>query len=149
MSVNDPVKVADALGSDELREIAHIDRFKERDRYAQVFAKVVARKKFADIAAAFDEAGLWYSKIYDFDDVADDPQAKAVDAFTEIDIRGEKAVLVNHPVKYDDQTLPLRIRAFGIGENTRETLAELGYSKEKIDDYLKRGIVGEGAKPAA
>jgi crotonobetainyl-CoA:carnitine CoA-transferase CaiB-like acyl-CoA transferase len=149
MSVNDPMKVADALGSDELRAIAHIDRFKERDRYAQVFAKVVSTKTFAEVSKAFDDAGLWYSKIYDFDDVADDPQAKAVDAFTEIDIRGEKAVLVNHPVKYDDATLPLRIRAYGIGENTREALSELGYSKEKTDDLIKRGVVGDGTKPAA
>lgn len=149
MSVNDPMKVADALDSDELRALAKIDRFKERDRYAQVFAKVVATRKFADVAAAFDKAELWYSKIYDFDDVADDPQAKAVDAFEEIEIRGEKAVLVNHPVKYDDKTPPLRIRAYGIGEHTREVLGELGYDSRRIDDLVKRGVVGELAQAKA
>lgn len=149
MSVNDPMKVADALDSDELRALAKIDRFKERDRYAQVFAKVVATRKFADVAAAFDKAELWYSKIYDFDDVADDPQAKAVDAFEEIEIRGDKAVLVNHPVKYDDKTPPLRIRAYGIGEHTREVLGELGYDSRRIDDLVKRGVVGELAQAKA
>jgi crotonobetainyl-CoA:carnitine CoA-transferase CaiB-like acyl-CoA transferase len=112
MSVNDPMKLADALDSDDLRAIAGIDRFKERDRYAQVFAKVVATRRYADVAKAFDAAGIWYSKIFDFDDVAEDPQAAAVEAFNEIEIKGERAVLVNHPVKYDDKTLPLRIRAY-------------------------------------
>ncbi len=150
MSVNDPMKVADALDSDELRALAKIDRFKERDRYAQAFAKVVATRKFADVAAAFDKAELWYSKVFDFDDVAEDPQAEAVDAFKEIEIRGEKAVLVNHPVKYDDQTPPLRIRPYDVGQHTREVLSELGYSASKIDDLVSRGVVGavEQAKAA-
>jgi crotonobetainyl-CoA:carnitine CoA-transferase CaiB-like acyl-CoA transferase len=142
MSVNDPMKVADALDSDELRELARIDRFLERDRYAQAFARVVATRRFVDVAAAFDRAEIWYSRIYDFDDVAEDPQAEAVDAFREIEIRGEKAVLVNHPVKYDDATPPLRIRAYAIGEHTREVLSELGYTDARIEELVARGVVG-------
>jgi crotonobetainyl-CoA:carnitine CoA-transferase CaiB-like acyl-CoA transferase len=148
MSVNDPMKVADALDSDELRALAGIDRFKERDRYARVFAAVVANRKFADVAAAFDKAEIWYSRIYDFDDVADDPQAAAVDAFNEIEIRGEKAVLVNHPVRYDDQTPPLRIRAYAIGEHTREVLSELGYTDARIDELVARRVIA-AAEPEA
>jgi crotonobetainyl-CoA:carnitine CoA-transferase CaiB-like acyl-CoA transferase len=149
MSVNDPMKVADALDSDELRALAHVDRFRERDRYARVFAEVVATRRFADVEKAFDAAGIWYSRIFDFDDVADDPQAEAVEAFREIDVNGEKAVLVNHPVRYDDQVLPLRTIGFEIGQHTAEVLKGIGYSQADIDDLMERGVVGgRKAEPA-
>lgn len=148
MSVNDPMKLADALDSDELRALAKVDRFKERDRYAQVFAGVVAGRKYEDVARAFDAAGIWYSRVYDFDDVADDPQAEAVEAFREIDVNGAKATLVNHPVRYDDAPPPLRTVAFDIGQHTREVLEKLGYAKDAIDDLIARGVVGESARKA-
>lgn len=149
MSVNDPGKLADALDSDELRALAGIDRFAERDRYAQAFARVVADRRYADVAKAFDAHGIWYSKVYDFEDVADDPQAQAVDAFREIAVNGEKAVLVNHPVRYDRETPPLRTAAFDVGQHTRDILAELGYPQRRIDDLIARGVVAAPPEPAA
>ncbi len=141
MSVNDPMKLADALDSDELRALAKIDRFKERDRYAQVFAKVVADRTYAEIEAAFDAAGIWYSRIFDFDDVASDPQAEAVEAFREVDVNGARATLVNHPVRYDGEVPGLKTIAYDIGQHTAEVLAGLGYSQARIEDLMTRGVV--------
>lgn len=142
MSVNDPKQVAELLNSDELRAIANIDRFEERDRYSRVFADVVAKRRFADIAAVFDPAGIWYSKVYDFDEVADDPQAEALGAFSHVDLNdGTPVTLVNHPIRYDGEVPPLRLKATKIGEHTREILEELGMTAKQIDDLLSRGVV--------
>src|SRR3954454_25344254 len=129
MSVNDPKQVAELLDSDELRAIAGIDRFEECDRYSRVFAEVMSKKRFADVARAFDGAGIWYSKVFSFDEVAEDPQAEALGAFSHVDLNdGTPVTLVNHPIRYDGQVPQLRVKATKIGEHTREILEELGMS---------------------
>lgn len=141
MSVNDPRKVAEVLGSDVLRAIADIDRFAERDRYAQVFAEEMSKRRFADVARAFDAADIWYSRVYDFDDVAEDPQAAALGVFRRIEVNGVPAVLVNHPIRYDAAIPPLARQALRIGEHSREILREIGCSERRIDDLLEKGVV--------
>ena len=141
MSVNDPMKVADALDSDELRQLALVDRFADRDHYSREFARVMATRHFADVERAFDPVGIWYSKVFSFDDVAEDPQAKALGAFRRESVGDVPVTLVNHPIRYDGEAPPLRVKAVQIGENTREILLEMGLTADRIEDLVRRGIV--------
>ncbi len=147
MSVNDPAKVAEALDSDVLRALVDVDRFRERDRYSQVFAAVMATRRFAEVERAFDAAGIWYSRVYSFDDVADDPQAAAMDVFRHVDLNGVPVTLVNHPVRYDGEVPPLRVQSVRIGEHTREVLRELGLADERIESLVQRGVVRAADDP--
>jgi crotonobetainyl-CoA:carnitine CoA-transferase CaiB-like acyl-CoA transferase len=150
VSTNPVSKLAEALDSAELRAIQTADPYRDRDRIAAVFADVCRPRKYAEVAAAFDRLGVWYGKVHDFDDVADDPQAAALGVFRTIDVNGRKVVLVNHPIRYDGQTPPLRVKGLEIGEHTREILAEHGYTDTQIEDLLSRKIVGgPGTKKAA
>ena len=141
MSVNDPMKVADALDSDELRQLANLDRFADRDHYSREFAKVMATRRFADVERAFDPVGIWYSKVFSFDDVAEDPQAKALGVFRRESVGDVPVTLVNHPIRYDGEAPPLRVKAVKIGENTREILSEMGFTADRIEDLVRRGVV--------
>jgi crotonobetainyl-CoA:carnitine CoA-transferase CaiB-like acyl-CoA transferase len=135
-------KLAEALDSEELRAIQHIDRYKERDEVARVFAQVLSTRLYADVAAAFAAHDIWFGPVHDFDDVAEDPQVEALGVFRKTEVNGRPVVLVNHPNRYDDQIPELRIKGVAIGEHTRDILTENGYTLAQIDELFARGVVG-------
>ena len=142
VSANPMPKLAEALDSEELRAIQHIDRYKERDEVARVFAQVLSTRLYADVAAAFAAHDIWFGPVHDFDDVAEDPQVEALGVFRKTEVNGRPVVLVNHPNRYDDQIPELRIKGVAIGEHTRDILAENGYTLAQIDELFARGVVG-------
>ena len=85
--MNDPVKLAKALDSSRLAALNGIDRYDERDRYARVVAEELAPRRFADVAHAFDEHGIWYERVQDYDDLRDDPQVLHKEIFREIEVK--------------------------------------------------------------
>lgn len=141
VSANPLATLAEALDSPELRAIVTVDRYGERDKVAQIFAAVMEKRSYAEVAAAFDRHNIWYGPVHDFDDVAEDPQVEALGVFREEDILGRKITLVNHPIRYDDQIPDLRIKGLLVGEHTREILTEHGYSPAQIDDLIARKVV--------
>jgi crotonobetainyl-CoA:carnitine CoA-transferase CaiB-like acyl-CoA transferase len=145
VSTNPVAKLAEALDSAELRELQQLDPYKDRDHIAATFARVMATKTYREAAAGFDKLAIWYGPVHDFDDVADDPQAAAMDVFRKEDINGRPVILVNHPIRYDGQVPALRIKGLSVGEHTREVLAEHGYSEALIDDLIERKVVGAPA----
>lgn len=148
ISSNDLNALAAALDSDELRALVNIDRFNspDRDTYAATLQRVIANRRYDDVAKAFDAHKIWYGPVFDYEDVANDPQAAAADVFREVDIRGERAVVVNHPIKYNGKTPEVRTLPVEVGQHTREILAELGVPEDRIDALIERKVI---AAPAA
>jgi crotonobetainyl-CoA:carnitine CoA-transferase CaiB-like acyl-CoA transferase len=141
LSLNDPQKLAKALASPRLAEIAGIDRHDERDRYAEVLAGELRDRRFADLVAGFEAQAIWYQRVHEYDNLPDDPQIQHNQMFRDVPVPGGTAVLVNHPNRYDGEVPPLRRLALAIGEDTREVLGELGYAAAEIDDLVARGAV--------
>ena len=77
----------------------------------------------------------------DFDDVRSDPQAEYAQAFREIPVKDETAVLVNHPIHYDGTPPPFRNMPLDPGQDTRAVLSELDFSDEEIETLLAQGAV--------
>ena len=142
VSSNDLGVLAEALDSNELRALKSVDRYKQRDKYARAFADVMATRTYAEVSKAFDAHKIWYHKVHSYDDLAGDPQAKALGAFREIDVLGEKVTVVNHPIRYNGEVPGFRHMAIKPGEHTREILAELGYGNPEIDKLIERKVVG-------
>jgi crotonobetainyl-CoA:carnitine CoA-transferase CaiB-like acyl-CoA transferase len=61
--------------------------------------------------------------------------------FREVEVRGGKAVLVNHPNRYDGEVPRLRRLTLEIGADSRAVLGELGYSAAEIETLLASGAV--------
>ena len=151
ISTIDPKKLADTLDDDALRALTTIDRYEARDRYAAAVTVAVRKFTRAKLTELLDSAGLWNAPVQDYDDLATDPQALHNQVFRKVDINGEQATLINHPLRYDNEVPPLRKIALVLGEHTEEILLELGYCSDDIERFVRERAVGippERADPA-
>ncbi|MSO53897.1 MAG: CoA transferase [Rhodospirillales bacterium] len=141
VSMNDAAKMTRALKSERLKALEGLDRYVERDRYAQAIAAELKPRRFADVAKDFDAEGVWFERVRDYDDLINDPQAKHNHVFREVPIRGTTATLVNHPLRYDGQVPEYKGVPLDIGEHSREVLSELGYAAAEIDSFIASGVI--------
>lgn len=141
LSMNDPARLAEALDSDALRAIKHIDRYEERERYAAAVAAILAQADFLDLSARFERNGIWYERVQDYDDLRRDPQAVHNGTFAELDVLGRDATIITHPLRYDGVVPPVRRMPLSAGADTAEVLTELGLPLERQLDLCRRGIL--------
>jgi crotonobetainyl-CoA:carnitine CoA-transferase CaiB-like acyl-CoA transferase len=148
ISLNDPKKLATALGSEALAALAGLDRYEERDRYARTLAAELAPRRYVELAPGLDAQAIWYARVRGYDELPDEPQIRHNQVFREVPVGAGAATLVNHPLRYDGEVPPLRRLALRLGEDTRAVLSELGYGAAEIDDLIARKAVaapdGEG-----
>ncbi|OBZ95575.1 racemase [Pararhizobium polonicum] len=143
LSMNDAGKLAEALDSDELRALSSIDRYAERDRYAAVMAATLAPRAFAEVEAVFNVHGVWFERVQSYEDLRDDPQANHMGVFGEIDVNGRAATLINHPLRYDGATPPLRRMPLYPGIDSREIMTELGLNAERQAELIGKSVIGQ------
>jgi crotonobetainyl-CoA:carnitine CoA-transferase CaiB-like acyl-CoA transferase len=149
LSLNDTGKLARALGSERLAALAGWDRYDHRDALAEAVAAEVAGRDLADLAVGFDREAIWYQRVHEYDDLPDDPQIRHNEVFREVPVGRGRAILVNHPNRYDGEVPPLRHLALEIGADSRAVLAELGYGAGEIEALLASGAVAEPAEATA
>ena len=144
ISLNDPVQLAEALGDERLAELVGIDRYAERDRYAQAVAAAVRDLSLEELSQRFDKHALWYAPVQTYDQLSADPQAEHNQVFRKVPVDGGTATLVNHPLRYDGEVPRLRHLALRAGEDTEEVLGEIGLSKEQVRELADAGVVNLG-----
>lgn len=140
--------LAAALDSDELRALVGHDRYAERDRFASAVREATRTRTLADLAERFEAHGVWYGPVQTYDDLAKDPQIAHSRVFAEVEIRGRKIKLVNHPNRYDGKVPDIRFVALEVGEHTREIMDELGFSGAETDRFLSSGAIIEAGGKA-
>lgn len=145
LSMNDPARLADALDSDALRELAAIDRYQERDRYAEATAHALAGRRFAELSIRLDGHQIWYERVQDYQDLRADAQAQHLGVFQTIEVNGQAATLIGHPLTYDGTRPALRAMPLYPGAHSREILEEMGVPPEQQDRLIQAGVVGEPA----
>ena len=142
LSMNDASRLAEALDSDRLRDLVHIDRYDERERYAEAVAVELAEYDFETAAEKFDAAGIWYERVQNYDDLRVDPQSGHLGALAAVEIRGQTVTLVAHPLKYDGFRPGIRTIPLEPGCDSRSILAERGFSDGEIDHLAAEGVIG-------
>ena len=153
LSMNDPARLAEALDSDPLRDLVHIDRYDERERYAEAVAAELSELDYETVAGKFDAADIWFERVQDYDDLRADPQSKHLGALVAIEIRGQPATLVAHPLQYDGSRPGIRAMPLEPGCDSRAILAEHGFRDGEIDRLVADGVIGlpddVGSEPTA
>ncbi len=141
LSLNPVEKLGRALATDALDAFVGADPYANRDAIARIVAGELATRRFDDLAVAFDAEQMWYARVDNFDDLANNPQVQHNGVFADVDINGETARLVNHPNRYDGAAPTAHRFALQQGADTCEVLAEAGYGEAEIKSMLQEGVV--------
>lgn len=144
ISLNEVRTIAEALDSDPLRAFAGRNAYHERDDLAQAVAAEVARRSFAELAAAFDAKGIWYARVENYDDLVVNPQLAHNGAFFDAPVHDATVKLTSHPLRYDGAVPEFHGFALTPGAHTRAVLADAGYGEAEIAELLNDKVAFDG-----
>lgn len=143
----------DAFGFADLaadaRLAANAQRVSEREWLIPLLRERLAALSVEEIVARFESRALPYAPITRPQDLFDDPHLAATGGLAPLtlaDGRTTRAPLL--PLTLGGERLPLRLDPPALGEHTDRVLADLGYTREEIEQLRAQGVVG-GAPPAA
>jgi crotonobetainyl-CoA:carnitine CoA-transferase CaiB-like acyl-CoA transferase len=106
-------------------------------------AQEVRRYASAELAERLERARIPFAPLRRPDQLVDDPHLRARDQLVDTPLPGGKtAKLPKLPVHSSAFSLGLRRPAPGLGEHTREVLAEYGLTNDEIDALASRRVIG-------
>ena len=133
LSLTTTEKLAEALKDESFRGYTGEDQFRKREEINSRIAEHMRERTTNHWYEVFDEAGVWYAPVNDYADIEDDPQLAANGSILTFEHpRAGTVRLLSHPVRYDEETLPLRrippsTRRTHRGDSLRSRLRRRGY----------------------
>jgi crotonobetainyl-CoA:carnitine CoA-transferase CaiB-like acyl-CoA transferase len=139
-------KLCDALGTDEWRNDERFrdasSRYRNMNELVDAIDGILAGKSRDEWGAIFDKAGLIWGPVLTLDEVAEDPQARAIGMFPEIEHDALGAYrTVRAPMRFRDADVRPRGAAPALGQHTHEILREAGLAPDEIARLVKAGAV--------
>jgi crotonobetainyl-CoA:carnitine CoA-transferase CaiB-like acyl-CoA transferase len=128
------------LGVPEFTDLQYDEE--RRQEIISSMRRIFSEKTLDEWEEEFLEVEVCHSKIQGFEEVLRDPlflEREMIVPLLQPDGTLTKALGI--PVKLSETPGSLRTLPVDFGENTREVLEELGYTKSEIDDFFVRGIV--------
>jgi crotonobetainyl-CoA:carnitine CoA-transferase CaiB-like acyl-CoA transferase len=119
------------------------ERVRHVDELDDAVAEWIGARDYAEVQAAFDQAGAALFPVYDVAALMADPQVQARDSVTAVDDE-DLGPLRMQNVWFRLQRTPGRIRFPGrrLGQDTDEVLTgRLGYTREQIAKLREAGVV--------
>lgn len=124
-----------------------VEGWSRRDEIHAKTAAKLRRQPTEHWLRTLGEAGIWVGPVQGYAELVDDPQIRHNETFVEYDHPTEGRVKTpGFPYKFSATPAQVYRGAPGIGEHTREVLAEAGLDTERIEHLLRSGAA---AAPAA
>ena len=140
-------KMCDALDAGHLKDdprfADNAARIANRDSLVEELEKVTVTYKRSEIEKRLTEAGVPASEVLPFIEAYTSEHANSTETTTLVDQEkiGQMR-FYNNPIRFNDELCPIWRGPPLLGEDSREILAGLGYSEEKIDQLFADGVVG-------
>ena len=142
LSLSPLAALAEALERPELASFGADESFSRREEITRIVAEALPARTTEAWAPRFEAAKVWWAPVASYDDLRDDPQLAHMNAFETIKgAGGVRVTLLKHPVHYDGATPPVRFPPQPLGAQTRDVLAEAGFSPSEIADLEASGVV--------
>jgi crotonobetainyl-CoA:carnitine CoA-transferase CaiB-like acyl-CoA transferase len=141
--------LCEALDRSEWLEDERFDdagkRYRNMDTLVTLIDEILLTKSRDEWGEIFDAAKLVWGPVLTLDEVANDPQAQAIDMFPEIEHPTLGAYRsVRAPMRFRDAEVRPRGPAPEVGQHTGELLSDLGLDADQIADLLSQGVIGQG-----
>ena len=112
--------------------------------------RLLATRSGQDWMEDFRRAKIPTGPIYDFQQVFEDPQVKAIDMVRHLRRSDGSALpLLRGPLSINGEGTPIRNAPPMLGADTRRVLEDLQLTAEQIDGLLRSGVVREAVAPDA
>ena len=133
----------------DVKELEHDPRFntiRARGENARELVSILdqrfATKTRDEWSEILKKEGCIFTPILTPSEVTNDPQALANSYFTYLDDpEWGKTKMVGFPWDFSDTPASIQRKAPGFGQHTDEILLDLGYSRDRIEEFRKEGLV--------
>lgn len=138
-------RLVDVLGDDRLLKYDNpTDLFEKRDEIWEQLAILTKQWSSKELIDAMLAVDIWCGEVQSHLQAADDPQVKHINAISEYQHPVAGSVKVVAPaVKMSATPAKITRPAPGIGEHSRQVLAEFGFTENEIDHLLKQGAIAD------
>jgi crotonobetainyl-CoA:carnitine CoA-transferase CaiB-like acyl-CoA transferase len=121
-------------------------RFANAEELISLFDEVFAAHPYGHWATVLDGTGVIWSEVADLPTLVDDPQARAMGMFAEIEHPSAgRFDTLQAPFSLSDSDVNVRGPAPDIGDDTDDVLRELGIDGAEIAALREAGVVGRSA----
>ncbi|SOC10795.1 crotonobetainyl-CoA:carnitine CoA-transferase CaiB-like acyl-CoA transferase [Rhodobacter sp. JA431] len=147
ISMSTPADLARALDLPEFLDFTAKDGFDRRGEISSGVRAGMAALSTAEAVEKLTAAGVWHEVVQDYDALRENPQVKHLGAFLDVTSpSGTKMTMLASPVRYDGETLPVRLTPPALGAQSREILADAGLGEEEIARLIAEGVVAQTDK---
>ena len=121
----------------------NVQRAERRDELDPIVREIFGRLTQAELIALCERIGLPFAPITRPEDLFEDPHLNASGGMVNVALQtGERINLPGLPIEMDGRRFPARRDPPGVGDDTIELLAELGYSSAETRGLIDRGVIG-------
>jgi crotonobetainyl-CoA:carnitine CoA-transferase CaiB-like acyl-CoA transferase len=118
------------------------DRFDNMPALIDILDEVMATRTLAEWGQIFDDAGLIWGPAASIDELANDPQAAAIDLFPTIQHPEGDFRTVAAPMRIAGAEIRPRGPAPALGADTDTILTEIGYTDDETIALSEAGVIG-------
>jgi crotonobetainyl-CoA:carnitine CoA-transferase CaiB-like acyl-CoA transferase len=142
ISLSRMADLAKALDVPALAGIPDAETYRRRAEIARLVADATCARPKAALLEALAAQDVWHAEVLDYEEALSHPQVRHNGTVIETRLEsGEPVHLVRHAVRYDGESLAIRLAPQPLGAQGREILRDLGYAEAEIEDLRGRKIV--------
>jgi len=135
-----------AIGRDDLNQNpafkTNTERVKRREEVDAIVGGFIKQRTLAEAIRFFEEAEVTAGPVYDIGQFLEDPHVQARGVVVEMPDDEMGAVPMHAVVpRLSGTPGPLRLPAPAVGQHNREIFSRIGYSEERIDTLIQKGII--------
>jgi len=136
--------LGEALGVPELAAIPDSDMFPRRADISRLTEQGTSKFTLVELAPRLAAHHIWHMAVNDYEAVERDPQVRHNGHIIEVPSAASNAALklLSHPIRYNGELPEMRLAPQPLGAQSREILAELGYSPLQIEACIAGEVVG-------